>query len=103
MHVANILNGNIAKFGGLTYTRRMARIRLRRRHSGGARKGERGGMEGMLFSVFGPAQVGRYDPTPPEPIDAICPACEHAFSEHEIDRSTGRSFIRCPEDPESQD
>ena len=56
-------------------------------------------MEGMLFSVFGPAQVSPYDPTPPKQVDAICPACGHVFSEHEIDRSTGRSFIRCPDEP----
>jgi hypothetical protein len=77
----------------------MARLQLRRRRLRDAKKRERGGFEKMLFSVFGPAQVSPYDPTPAEPVDAICPSCGHAFSEHTIDRSTGRSFIRCPEDP----
>jgi hypothetical protein len=80
----------------------MGRVHLRRRHASGAEKHARGGMEGMLFSVFGPAQVSPYDPTPPKQVDAICPACGHVFSEHAIDRSTGRSFIRCPEEPHDQ-
>jgi hypothetical protein len=72
------------------------KLRRRSRRSGGRDRSERGGVERVLFKFFGPAQVSRYDPTPPEPVDATCPTCGRPISEHTIDRSTGRSFIRCP-------
>jgi hypothetical protein len=41
---------------------------------------------GVLFKVFGPADVGPYDPTPAPPSEKLCDVCNQRWTEHEIVR-----------------
>ena len=59
---------------------------------------ERGSIDRAMFPVFGPAQVTAYVDGSPDavPRDDACPRCGRLVSEHEVDRTAGRSSLRCP-------
>jgi len=57
------------------------------------------GLGRFLFYFMGPPEVG--DPNAPRSVPAstvpqLCAACGKPMSEHEIDRSHGKSATRCP-------
>jgi hypothetical protein len=53
----------------------------------------------MLFSVFGPAQLGDNSAPVVQPTDPAvisCPRCRRPWDEHESVRTNSRGYLRCP-------
>jgi hypothetical protein len=64
-------------------------------NSGGQRRGR---WERIIFSFMGPPQLG--DPTTPirpstRPAE-LCPKCGKPYDEHEVVRTSGFTYTRCP-------
>ena len=53
----------------------------------------------LLFKVFGPADVGPFDPTPAPPSAKCCEDCGHRWTDHEIVRYSRASRAICPTGP----
>jgi hypothetical protein len=53
----------------------------------------------MLFSVFGPPQLGDRGEPAPAPTDPAlldCPRCARPWAQHESVRTSSRGYLRCP-------
>jgi hypothetical protein len=76
----------------------MAKRNKRHPRDNGGDEPRRGLFERIIFSFMGPAQLG--DPNAPirqstRPAE-LCPKCGRSYDEHEIVRTAGFTYTRCP-------
>lgn len=68
----------------------------------GEHRGVRGAtewLEGKLYRVLGPPQLGPYDAEPLEVgTDGECPLCHQHMSEHRVEKEDDRTYLHCPTD-----
>ena len=50
----------------------------------------------FMLSIMGPAQVGPYETSAPAADTTACSRCGTPWVEHEVVRTTTRSYSRCP-------
>ena len=50
----------------------------------------------FMFSIMGPAQVGPYTTAAPAPDTSACGKCGTPWSDHDVVRTSTRSYSRCP-------
>ena len=56
-------------------------------------------LERMLFSVFGPPELGDHSVPVAQPADQSllsCPRCDRPWDAHESVRTSSRGYLRCP-------
>jgi hypothetical protein len=53
-------------------------------------------LNARLLPYIGPPPLGPYDEEPAPTRPAACPLCDAPMSQHDIDRSGGRTQLHCP-------